>query len=261
MDKAADAADKLNQTVTRFGHETGDEFSARTQAWADGLANTATAAASADNAITLLSNDQIRALREVNTEFLQGAISGEEYARRVAVAFGAVDEEIQKQLDELKQFNDQLNDLKSQLASANGDDVEVENLRHEQKIADLKAETDLSIGQRQKLEQLEEELHEANLKRIKAEGDARAQANAQGGGSGGASGGTAGGGSGGSEGGSGTPPPAPPPTAPNQPRQPFVGATVNVNVLPGSVILDQKVADSLARQFKTIIDGINDNSR
>lgn len=236
-DKTAGAYDAAKDSIDGAGKaaaDAADTFNQQSQAWGDALAQQATAAASASQGIGLLTNEQLRALREINQEFLNNSISAEEYARRVAVAFGAVDEALQQQEEELKRFNDQLTDLQSQLASASGDDVEVENLRHKQKLADIEAETDLSMAQRKKLEQLEEQIHEANLKRIKDENTARAGGtgtNAQGGGA-------------------GTSPtpnsPAPAPTP--QVAQPSVSSVFNIVLLSGDKNAVDQLGDLVARR-------------
>lgn len=248
FDKAAQSIDSASTAA--------DNLATNAAAAATGVSALGAGAASAGSSvgslatglqgIVLLSADQLRSLREIGKEFLSGAINGEEYARRVVVAMGGVDEALARQEQQLRDFNDAVNDLQSQIASAGGDDVTVENLRHEKKMRDLKDEQDLSTAQRAKLERLEEELHEANLKRIKAENDARNQGNTDT--SGGQTNRNAGGTGNQNAGGGGT-------------RAPTEGATININIPEGTVVLDPKSLQTLGRQIKGVIDGINGRSR
>jgi TP901 family phage tail tape measure protein len=239
IDDVTDSATKAGKAIKDAGSETQqwaqkiDDFNTSSQAWGDQLAAAATKAASAQEGIAIQTNEQLRLLREARDEWLSGAISGEEYARRISVALGGVDTELQKQTQALQKFNDELNSLQSDLASANGDNVTVENLRHQKKIDDIKAETDLSISQRQKLEQLEEQIHEANLKRIKDENAARANTgnNAQGGGAG-----------------TSPTPNAPAPAPTQQVAQPSVSSVFNIVLLSGDKNAVDQLGDLVARR-------------
>lgn len=228
IDDAAGAADNLATSATAAA--TGiDELGAGAAVAGANVGGLA----SGLQGVTLLTNEQLRLLREVRDEYLSGAIGAEEYAQRATAALTGVDLALQQQEEQLRQFNDRLNDLQSQLASANGDDVAVENLRHAKKMQDLKDEQDLSTAQRAQLERLEEQLHEANLRRIKAENDARA---------GGTGTNTQGGGSGTSPGPNG-PSPAPTP----QRGQPIPGLTIDFS---GATIIGgtkDQIAEQLAR--------------
>jgi hypothetical protein len=51
----------IARVTEAIGHESGDAFAQRTQAWADALGQAATNAASATNGIVLLSAEQVRA--------------------------------------------------------------------------------------------------------------------------------------------------------------------------------------------------------
>lgn len=253
IDAVGESAKKTGQAIQDASDETKlwaqkiDDFNASSQAWGDGLAAAATKAASATEGVAIATNEQLRLLREARDEWLSGALNAEQYAARVKVALGGVDEALQAQEQALQNFNSQLNDLQSQLASATGDDTQVENLRHKQKIADIEAETDLSTAQRKKLELLEEQIHEANLKRIAAENAAR---NNTGGGSGGGTdtnpnaGGT--GNDGGSGQGTGTGG-GQQPRAPTQPQAPTLHIEIHADTIIGGT--KQEIGDAL---FKLI---------
>lgn len=243
--KAAAAIKDASDASKKWAQEI-DDFSTSANAWGDSLAAAATKAASAQEGVTLQTNEQLRLLREARDEWLSGALNAEQYAERVKVALGGVDEALLRQEQILKDFNSQINDLQSQLASANGDDTEVENLRHAKKIADIQAETDLSSAQRRKLEDLEEQIHEANLRRIKQENDARNAGNPNAPGGGGGTNPNAGGTGDGSGGGSGIPGGGgTQPRSPTQAPQPTLHIEIKADTIIGGT--PKQVADQLAK--------------
>ncbi len=65
-------------------------------------ANAAAEAASAQQGVTLSTNEQLRLLREARDEWLSGVLFGEQYAERIKVALGGVDEALLKQQQALR---------------------------------------------------------------------------------------------------------------------------------------------------------------
>ena len=200
--------------------------------------------------IVLLSADQLRLLKEIGQEFLSGAISGEEYSRRVLVAMGGVDEELQRQEENLRNFQNALDDLNSQIAGETGDTKSQEDIRHEQKLRDLKDEFQvqgtLTAQQYQELLRAENELHDLMLKNIKNEQQQQQQGsqaptntntNTSAGGSNAGGGGGTGGGA-----------------AP---------AAANTTNIIQAVLLqgDQRAVDTFARQLQKSLDAINKRSQ
>jgi tape measure domain-containing protein len=238
---AADAADDLAGSATAAA--AGSEALAAGTAAA---AESANAFAESSQTILLLTADQLKQMRALRDEVFNGTLSWQDYGEQVNAIITGVDENLQKQEEALRKFNDELNDLQSQLASAQGDDVSVENLRHEKKMQDIKDEQDLTLAQRRQLEDLEEKLHEANLKRIKDEQNAQKKGDQggpdepnppNGGGNGGGSGGGSGGGGG--------------------RAAPAAAVTVNAVLLSG----DQKAVDDLTRRIKKGLTDIDNRSR
>jgi tape measure domain-containing protein len=174
-------ADEVRNLTEAIGHETGDAFAQRTQAWADALGQAATNAASASNGIVLLSAAQVRALRLINEEVQRGGLSLQQYEERMAEVFTGVNASIQRQIDQLQRLNDIEQDLRNQIAQANGDELKQENARHQKALDDLKAETTTADGfnqqQYNKLKKLEDELHALKLKNIREQQQAQSGMN------------------------------------------------------------------------------------
>jgi hypothetical protein len=234
LSQAGDAAEKTATSMKKvgdaIGHESGDEFSARTQAWADSLAKTADAAANADNAIVLLTADQLRGLREIGQELQSGGLTLEQYEERVQEAMTGTSEAIQRQIDQLAKLKATEQDLLDQIAQENGDDEASEDARHKKALDDIKAEATLdgalNVQQYEKLKKLEDQLHELKLKHIEEQRQAQDTTARQ-------NGGTSFGG-----GNAGGAPPAPIPTR---------GAAASVSNVFNVVLLsgDQKAVDQL----------------
>jgi tape measure domain-containing protein len=175
MNTARDAVDETSDKVRKLGealgHESGDEFSARTQSWADSLAKTATAAASADSAIVLLTADQLRGLREIGEQLNAGGLTLEQYEDRIQEVMTGTSEAIQKQIEQLARLKATEQDLLDQIAQENGDDEASEDARHKKALQDIRDEATLdgalNVQEYNKLAKLEDELHALKLKNIK----------------------------------------------------------------------------------------------
>jgi TP901 family phage tail tape measure protein len=181
LNQAGEAAEKTAASVKKvgdaIGHESGDEFSARTQAWADSLARTADAAASADSAIVLLTADQLRGLREIGEQLNAGGLTLEQYEDRIQEVMTGTSEAIQKQIEQLARLKATEQDLLDQIAQENGDDEASEDARHKKALQDIKDEATLdgalNVQEYNKLKKLEDELHALKLKNIKEQQKAR----------------------------------------------------------------------------------------
>jgi len=172
----SDAFDKAKQSIDDAGNaaeDAADKFNNGSQAWGDQLAATANAAASATQGIILLTNEQLRLLGEIRDEFLSGAISGEQYAERVKVAMGGVDEELLKQQQNFRDFQNQLDQLNSDIAGQTGDTQTQEDIRHAQKLRDLEDEFQqqgkYTLAQYKQLIDAENKLHALKLKNTQSE--------------------------------------------------------------------------------------------
>lgn len=267
-----DAATKAGAAGSQAGSETADAFGKASQSIdsasiaAGNLATNAAAAGTAVAAfgsatqraaaaqaalgtstqgIVLLSADQLRLLKEIGQEFLSGAISGEEYARRVQVAMGGVDQELIKQEENLRNFQNALDELNSEIAGETGDTKSQEDIRHAQKLRDLKDEFEvqgtLTSQQYQQLIKAENELHALKLKNAQQEQNANTSAH------------------GGSAGNGGTPPPSaptPPPGNTTQRGTSVPGLTVDFS---GTTIIggnEKQLGEILARIIKPALDQI-----
>jgi len=108
LNQVADEVRKLGEAI---GHEDGDAFAQRTQAWADALGQAAMNAASAANGIVVLSNEQIRALRSINEELQSGGLSLERYEERMAEVFTGVNAQIERQIEQVARLKSTEQDL------------------------------------------------------------------------------------------------------------------------------------------------------
>lgn len=175
FDKAKDSISGASDAASNLA-ENASAAATNVQALGAGAASAATATTalgSATQGIVLLTNEQLHILNEIRDEFLSGAISGEEYARRVTVALGGVDEALLKQQQNLRDFQNQLDQLNSDIAGETGDGKTQEDIRHDQKLRDLKDEFQvqgtLTAQQYQQLLKAENDLHNIKLKNLKAD--------------------------------------------------------------------------------------------
>jgi hypothetical protein len=127
-----------------------------------------------------LSNEQLRGLREVAEELRAGGLSLEQYEQRIQEVMTGTSRAIEEQQELLKKSRSLQQDLLLQLAQQDGDDVEQENIRHQQALDNLREELtvdgQLNTIEFRKVEALENKRHENALRNIRAEADAKKDA-------------------------------------------------------------------------------------
>jgi TP901 family phage tail tape measure protein len=185
-DQTADAFDNAAEKIKSASDAAGDLAANATEAAAgvQDVASSATAATSslsqATQGIVLLSNEQLRGLREVAEELRAGGLSLEQYEQRIQEVMTGTSRAIEEQQELLKKSRSLQQDLLLQLAQQDGDDVEQENIRHQQALDNLREELtvdgQLNTIEFAKVEALENKRHENALRNIRAEADARKDA-------------------------------------------------------------------------------------
>jgi tape measure domain-containing protein len=273
---AKETVDETSDAVDRFGRTTGDASDGQDR-FAQSLVRTKDAASGViavtsemhqalaeltrllqdDASLTNVSLDQAKALLEA-----LGPLAGDAAAlltqriNELQDAANRAQEASRRMADEAAQMQDELDQLQ-------GNEGDIEDRRHERKLADLKAEAEangnLNTDAYRKLVELENKIHDLRMKNLRDEG-------------------RAGGGSGGSEGSSkrpntggdtGTaPPPAPtptPPPAPDQPRPtgsaPTIQNIFNTVLLSGDERAVNQLGDMVSRRVDKNIREIARNSR
>lgn len=180
------AGDKVGDTA-QAAKDASDAFHDQSQGWADQLAATATAAASAAQGIVLLTADQLRGLREIRDELVAGGLTLQQYEERIQEVMFGTSEAIQRQIDQLARLRATEQDLLDQIAQESGDDVASEDARHRKALEDIKEEATLdgalNVQQYNRLKALEDKLHELKLKHIEEQQRAQDTSSQGGGGS------------------------------------------------------------------------------
>lgn len=240
IDDTADAADNLASNATAGVAGVG----AAAQ-------QTAATIATATQGIVLLTAEQLTGLRQIGQELAAGGLTLQQYEERVQEVMTGTSAAIERQIDQLKRFNNAVLDLQAQLAQERGDPDAVEEARHKKALEDIKEKAtldgELNGQQYNELKRLEEQIHQQRLKNIEAEKRAKRDTDTTGTDTG----------SGGGGGGVPSPTPAPTPRAP----QPIVNVTPNVLLLSGDRNAIKQLSQLIARDVKSEIDAIVKRSR
>lgn len=174
-DAFASASDKIDSTTDAAGR-----LKSRADAAAAGVGGIGSAAASATTylgaaanqlgTVVLLSTEQQRLLRSAWEEFERGQIAAVDYENRVREAMTGVNEELQRQEESLRRFQDAIDDVRSQIAQLEGDDNADESIRHDRRLRDLREEFETNDQwtreQYKQLVDAENRLHELKLRNI-----------------------------------------------------------------------------------------------
>jgi tape measure domain-containing protein len=276
FDDAKKHIDDAGDAAKRFGDDVGDAADEQRH-----IGDGAAAAAAAFGGIVALTRDQTEAMKILNAELQRGgsvvnfSLSTAKFIlEQIGPLIGGTAQVLERHIEDLQQaadrasesakrMADEASDIQDQIDGLLGNEVSIENRRHENKLADLKAEAEAAGTQNtaeyKRLVALENELHALKLKNAQEE-------QRQNGGPKGLPG------SGGaqlpSRGGSsptppGTPPTpeAPPPPAPTppptpQPPPPAHGAAGAAPVYhvtiqaPGLIPMDPVTLDGLARRLE-----------
>jgi len=245
--KTAAAFDDAKQSIDDTA-AAADDLAANAQAGVSGIGaaaqQTQQVMAQATEGIVLLTNEQLRGLRQIGEELTSGSLSLQQYEERIQEVMTGTSAAIERQIEQLKRFNDRVLDLQSQLAQENGDDVAVEEARHKKALEDIKNEAtldgELNGQQFNELKRLEEQIHQQRLKNIEAEKRAKRDTD------------TTGTDTGGGGGGGGVPSPTPAPRAP----APTINVTPNILLLSGDksavTQLSKLIASSVYTEIQTI---------
>jgi len=238
IDGAAAAADNLASNADDAAAGLGNVGGAAQQA--------TQTIATATQGIVLLTAEQLSGLRQIGQELAAGGLTLQQYEERVQEVMTGTSAAIERQIDQLKRFNDRVLDLQAQLAQENGDDVGAEDARHKKALEDIKAEAtldgELNGQQYNELKRLEEQIHQQRLKNIEAEKRAKRDTDTTGTDTS----------SGGGGGGVPQPTPAPAPRAP----APTINVMPNVLLLSGDRKATRQLAQIIARDVKSEIDAI-----
>lgn len=237
IQEAADASSNLAENAKDAGNAVGDLGAAASSSAAD--------VATQAQGIVTLTTEQTRLFRLLAQDIRANGGFLADYEKRVQEIMQGTTQSIEEQEAALKRFNDQLNQLNSDIAGEKGDTGAQEDIRHKQRLADLLDEfntTDnLTLAQFNELKRRENELHELKLQNIKKQADAQAAADAQSeAGSSAAGGSAAGGGAG-------------PNAVPAIPGN--ISNTVNLEVK--TVVLDNATLDALVRQLAPAFERFN----
>jgi hypothetical protein len=173
IDAASAAASNLATNASDAASSVGD-IGSRAQ-------STTSSLASATQGIVLLSAEQLRGLREVGEELTAGTLSLEQYEDRIKQVMTGTSKAIEEQQELLKRSKGLEQDLLLQIAQQNGDDIEQENIRHEQALDNLKSELtvdgELNTVLFAKLQALENTRHNNAIANIKSEAKAKQAGN------------------------------------------------------------------------------------